>query len=86
MKEVLVPALGPGLSLWKMGAMAPGDYERQRHLHLKKLAEQGFELVHCIKMLATKLDEWHSIPGTHHEGIPAACPVASTLGKWLMLP
>lgn len=48
-----------------MGATAPGDYERQRRLYLKKLAEQGFELVHCIKMLATKLDEWRSIPGTH---------------------
>lgn len=50
-----MPALGPGLSLWEMGAMVPGDYERQRRLYLKKLAEQGFELVQCTKMLATKL-------------------------------
>lgn len=47
-----------------MGAVAPGDYERQSRLYLKKLAEQGFELVQCIKMLATKLDERRSIPGT----------------------
>lgn len=50
-----MPALDPGLSLWEMGAMAPGDYVRQRRLYLKKLAEQGFELVQCTKMLAPNL-------------------------------